>query len=51
MKKLLLVLVVIGGIAAVVMVLRKRSEGSFEDSWDTFAELSDQARDSGKSAA
>jgi hypothetical protein len=51
MKKLLLALVVIGGIAAVVMVLRKRSEGSFEDSWDTFSELPGQARDFGKSAA
>jgi hypothetical protein len=51
MKKLLLVLVVIGGIAAVVMVLRKRSEGSFEDSWDTFAELPNRVRDFGTSAA
>jgi hypothetical protein len=51
MKKLLLALLVIGGIAAIVMVLRKRSEGSFEDTWDTFAELPNEARDVGSSAA
>ena len=51
MKKLLLALLVIGGIAAIVVVLRKRSEGSFEDSWDTFAELPNRVRDLGKSAA
>lgn len=51
MKKLFLLLLVIGGIAAVAMILRKRSEGSFEDSWDTFAELPGKVRDLGKSAA
>jgi len=51
MKKLLVLLLVLGGVAAVIMVLRKRSEGSFEDTWDTFAELPDQARDIGTSAA
>lgn len=51
MKKLLLALLVIGGIAAVVMVWRKRSGGSFEDSWDTFAEMPGEVSDAGKSAA
>lgn len=51
MKKLLVLLLVLGGVAAVILVLRKRSEGSFEDTWDTFAELPDQARDIGTSAA
>jgi hypothetical protein len=51
MKKLLFLLLVIGAVAAVVTVLRKRSEGSFEDSWDTFAELPNRVRDLGKSAA
>ena len=51
MKKLLFLLVLIAGIAAVVMVVRKRSDGSFEDSWDTFAELPNRLRDVGKSAA
>ena len=51
MKKLLFLLLVIGAVAAVVTVLRKRSEGSFEDSWDTFAELPNRVRDFGRSAA
>ncbi len=51
MKKLLFLLVLIAGIAAVVTVVRKRSEGSFEDTWDTFTELPDRIRDLGKSAA
>lgn len=51
MKKLLLVLLVIGGIAAVVTIVRKRSEGSFEDAWDTFAEAPDTVSDLGTSAA
>jgi len=51
MKKLLFALLVVGGIAAIVVVLRKRSEGSFEDTWDTFAELPNEARDIGTSAA
>lgn len=51
MKKLLFLLVLIAGIAAVVTVVRKRSEGSFEDTWDGFAELPDRIRDLGKSAA
>lgn len=51
MKKLLFLLVVIAGIAAVVTVLRKRSEGGYEDSWDTFAEIPSRLRDLGKSAA
>jgi hypothetical protein len=51
MKKLLFLLVLIAGIAAVVTILRKRSEGSFEETWDTFAELPNRVRDFGKSAA
>ena len=51
MKKLLFLLVIIGAVAAVVMMLRKRSEGSFEDTWDTFAELPNRVRDFGRSAA
>jgi hypothetical protein len=51
MKKLLFLLVLIAGIAAVVTIVRKRSEGSFEETWDTFAELPNRVRDLGKSAA
>lgn len=51
MKKLLFLLLVIGAIAAIVTVMRKRSEGSFEDAWDTFAELPGRLRESGRSAA
>jgi UTP-glucose-1-phosphate uridylyltransferase len=51
MKKLLFLLVLIAGIAAVVTIVRKRSEGSFEDSWDTSAQLPNRLRDMGKSAA
>jgi hypothetical protein len=51
MKKLLVLLLVLGGVAAVILVLRKRSSGSFEDTWDTFTELPEETRDIGTSAA
>ena len=51
MKKLFFLLLLVAGVAAVVMVVRKRSEGSFEDTWDTFAEIPGKIRDAGRSAA
>jgi hypothetical protein len=51
MKKLFFLLLLIGGIAAVVVFLQRRSEGTFEDTWDTFSELPGKVRDAGKSAA
>jgi hypothetical protein len=52
MKKLLFLLVLIAGIAAVVTIVRSRSEGSLDETWDTFADrLPSRVRDFGKSAA
>ena len=52
MKKLLFLMVLIAGIAAVVAIVRSRSEGSFDESWDTFADrLPSRVRDFRKSAA
>ncbi len=51
MKKLLMLVLLVAGVAALVMVVRKRSEDSFEDAWDTFAELPSRIRGAGRSAA
>ena len=51
MKKLFLLLLLIAGVAAVVMVVRQRSEDSFDDTWDSLAEIPGKIRDAGTSAA
>jgi hypothetical protein len=46
MKKLLMFLIVFGSIAAVVaVVMRRRSEGSFDDTWGTFTDMGSKVRD------
>ena len=49
MKKLFMALLVIGSIAAIVaIVMQRRSEGSFEDTWDSFSEMGSKVRDAAK---
>jgi hypothetical protein len=45
MKKLFFALVIIGGIAALVSYLMRRSEGSYDDTWETFADMGSKVRD------
>jgi hypothetical protein len=51
MKKLLFLLLIAGGIAALVMYMQKRSGGTFEDEWDSLSELPGKIDDIGSSAA
>lgn len=55
MKKFLLFLLIVGGIvAAVAIVMRRRSEDTFEDTWESFADygtkMKDKASELGKGA-
>jgi len=45
MKKLFFALLIIGGIVAAVSYVMKRSEGSYEDTWETFADVGNKVRD------
>jgi hypothetical protein len=46
MKKFLLFLLLVGGIvAAVAIVMRRRSEDTFEDTWESFASYGTKAMD------
>jgi len=46
MKKFLLFLLLVGGIvAAVAIVMRRRSEDTFEDTWESFADYGTKIKD------
>ncbi len=49
MRKFFMALLVIGSIAAIVaIVMQRRSQGSFEDTWDSFSEMGNKVRDAAK---
>lgn len=49
MRKLFMLLLVLGSIAAIVaIVMQRRSEGSFDDTWDTFTDMGSKVRDAAK---
>jgi hypothetical protein len=45
MKKLFFALLIIGGVIAAVNYWMRRSEGSYEDTWETFADMGSKVRD------